>query len=181
MIARDVDRHIGDRVFQCLQQDTHLDAGAAAEFDQTGVRTDPAGDVAGVPLKNSDLGPGQIIFRDLTDRIEQLRTLGVVEQFARQRLRFPRQAAEYGLAEIFLSWRQIVKDKGVAIHQQSSAKRSPENAHRAAGGKKLRYVVRMWSAEVTAAPPRNTIWLDMNLPLYSPTAPAAARKPRYGV
>ena len=30
----------------------------------------------------------------------------------------------------------------------------------------------MWEREVAHEPPRRTYWLHMNLPLYSPTAPA---------
>ncbi len=62
----------------------------------------------------------------------------------------------------------------------SRASRSPENCQRAAGGKKLRYVARMWLCGVAHEPPRSTYCPLMNLPLYSPTAPAAALKPGYG-
>ena len=51
------------------------------------------------------------------------------------------------------------------------ASRTPENCHRASGGKKLRYVGRMWLDGVAHEPPRSTYWLHMNLPLYSPSAP----------
>src|ERR1700691_2547593 len=64
--------------------------------------------------------------------------------------------------------------------QGSRASRSPLKAQRAPGGKKLRYVGRMCPAGVAQHPPRKTYWLTMNLPLYSPTAPGAARKPGYG-
>ena len=36
-------------------------------------------------------------------------------------------------------------------------------------------VARMCDAGVAQEPPRSTYWLHMNLPLYSPTAPAAGR------
>ena len=57
------------------------------------------------------------------------------------------------------------------------ARRTPENCQRASGGKKLRYVARMCERGVAHEPPRSTYWLHMNLPLYSPTAPAAGAKP----
>ena len=57
------------------------------------------------------------------------------------------------------------------------AKRSPEYAHRACGGKKFRYVRRQWPGEVADEPPRSTCWFTMNLPLYSPTAPSAMVNP----
>src|SRR5205823_10028044 len=60
---------------------------------------------------------------------------------------------------------------------QSRANRTPVNGHREPGGKKLRYVARVWPAGVAQPPPRRTCWLTMHLPLYSPTAPAAGRKP----
>src|SRR5271166_5077563 len=56
----------------------------------------------------------------------------------------------------------------------------PMNCQRTWGGKKLRYVRRICDCGVAQEPPRSTIWLHMNLPLYSPTAPAAARNPGYG-
>ena len=57
------------------------------------------------------------------------------------------------------------------------ANRIPEYCQRVWGGKKLRYVVRVCPGGVTDEPPLRTIWLIMNLPLYSPTGPAAAVKP----
>src|ERR1700722_10295546 len=68
-----------------------------------------------------------------------------------------------------------------AIDQGSRARRSPPNGQRAPGGKKLRYVGRTCPAGVAQLPPRKTYWLTMNFPLYSPTAPGAARNPGYGV
>ena len=43
------------------------------------------------------------------------------------------------------------------------------------GGKKLRYVARTCPGGVAHEPPRSTYWPHMNLPLYSPIAPAAGR------
>ena len=56
-------------------------------------------------------------------------------------------------------------------HATSCAKRIPVNCQRASGGKKLRYVRRAWVRGVAQEAPRRTIWLHMNLPLYSPSAP----------
>ena len=61
----------------------------------------------------------------------------------------------------------------MAASWSRAARRTPPNIQRLPGGKKLRYVARMWPAGVMHAPPRSTIWPLMNLPLYSPTAPAA--------
>src|ERR1700730_7575498 len=55
----------------------------------------------------------------------------------------------------------------------SCASRRPENCQRVAGPKKLRYVARMCVAGVTHEPPRSTTCDDMNLPLYSPSAPGS--------
>ena len=63
-----------------------------------------------------------------------------------------------------------------AGHEASFASRSPPYIHLLAGGKKLRYVGRVWSGDVMRAPPRNVICPLMNLPLYSPTAPDAGLK-----
>src|SRR5436309_12978976 len=62
----------------------------------------------------------------------------------------------------------------------SFARRTPAYIHRLAGGKKLRYVARVWPRGVIRAPPRNVICPLMNLPLYSPTAPAAGWNRGYG-
>jgi hypothetical protein len=53
----------------------------------------------------------------------------------------------------------------------------PLNCQRAAEGKKLRVLALMCDSGVAQEPPRSTYWLTMNLPLYSPTAPAAGRNP----
>ena len=53
------------------------------------------------------------------------------------------------------------------------ARRSPAICQRACGGKKLRYVARTCERGVKHEPPRSTIWLHMNLPLYSPSAPGS--------
>src|SRR5690349_8376917 len=71
-------------------------------------------------------------------------------------------------------------DQRAGQHEPSFARRRPENCQRAAGGKKLRYVGRAWPAGVARLLPRSTNWPTMNLPLYSPTAPASGRKPGYG-
>src|SRR6185295_5437066 len=68
----------------------------------------------------------------------------------------------------------------VGAHHASCASLRPVNCQRAAGGKKLRYVGRVWPSGVAWLPPRSTSWPTMNLPLYSPTAPANGRKPGYG-
>src|SRR4051794_38503405 len=60
------------------------------------------------------------------------------------------------------------------------ANRSPVNCHRRCGWKKLRYVGLLCPFGVATDAPRSTIWLIMNLPLYSPTAPPGLRKPGYG-
>ena len=66
--------------------------------------------------------------------------------------------------------------EGIPLRQRiSRARRTPLNCQRAVAGKKFRYVARICVAGVAHEPPRNTYWLDMNLPLYSPTAPGAAR------
>ena len=79
------------------------------------------------------------------------------------------------------------------LHSDASLRRGPErrqrvgwrggrrhSAQRACGGKKLRYVARAWPGGVNTLEPRSTICPDMNLPLYSPTAPGAGAKPGYG-
>ena len=63
---------------------------------------------------------------------------------------------------------EVAKTLGGAVDQQGRG---------APAGKKLRYVGRTWPGGEAQEPPRSTYWLTMNLPLYSPTAPSAVRKP----
>src|SRR5229473_1285451 len=139
IFARDVDRHIGGRRLERLQEDAHLAAGTAAQFHEPAMRAEMRRDRAGIFLEDRDLGAGQIVFRNLTDLLEQGRAAHIVEEFARQRLRVLSEPGEHRVAKILLARRQIVKGEDAAIHPyRSSARRSPENAQRAEGGKKLR-------------------------------------------
>jgi hypothetical protein len=76
-----------------------------------------------------------------------------------------------------------LEHKGVTWRFASEAnraefERAPDKYMPQFGGYcKLRYVARMRSRGVAQEPPRNTYRLIMNLPLYSPTAPAQGRKP----
>src|SRR5712691_1808375 len=97
------------------------------------------GDRPGIFLEDRDLGAGQVILRNLADLFEQGRAARIVKELARQRLGRTAQPGEHRIAKILLAWRQIVKGKVGAVHSyKSSASRSPENAQRAEGGKKLR-------------------------------------------
>src|SRR5947209_9244388 len=63
--------------------------------------------------------------------------------------------------------------------QASLARRTPVNCQRAAGEKKLRYEALLCPRGVAQLAPLSTNCPHMNLPLYSPTAPAAGPKPGY--
>ena len=133
------------------------------------------------------LGAGRVVLGQSGDLVEQLAAVLVVEPHRRQRLRrrgrapTPRRRpsrraggrAEDGRRR---STRVLGHETGSSRAYASRASRAPLKAQRAAGGKKLRYVARTWPVGVAQQPPRSTCWLTMNLPLYSPTAPAAGRK-----
>src|SRR5713101_147211 len=139
IFARDVDRHIGGRRLERLQEDAHLAAGTAAQFHEPAMRAEMRRDRAGIFLEDRDLGAGQIVFRNLTDLLEQGRAAHIVEEFARQRLRVLSEPGEHRSANSLLPPRRTVKGEDAATNlYRSSAWRSPENAQRAAGGKKLR-------------------------------------------
>src|SRR5229473_2201207 len=116
IVARDVDRHIGRRRLERLQEDAHLAAGTAAQFDEPAMRAEMPGNSAGIFLEDRDLGAGQIIFRNLTDLLEQGRAAHIVEEFARQRFRFVAEPGEDRVAKALFARRKIVKGEDAAIH-----------------------------------------------------------------
>ena len=140
LLARNVDRDIGGRPIERLEQDAHLVAGAAAELDETAMRTDAGGDIGGETVEDRDLGARQIILGQLADLLEQSRAARVVEKFTRQRFGVAAEPGEDRVAKAFLARREVMKRKtgGDISHHRSSARRSPEKAQRAEGGKKLR-------------------------------------------
>ena len=140
--------------------------------------------------------PREVILRQAANLFEKARASSIVEKPGRKSFGRPREAAihfsahwsERGIgkvADCCGSHREALRlrkrderiESGSTEELQSSANRIPENCQRVSGEKKLRYEERMWEVGVTTDPPRNTIWLDMNFPLYSPRAPSAGRKP----
>ena len=91
----------------------------------------------------------------------------------------------FGKGPIRIAWFSIVLPalflnyfgQGALLLRSCAADPTSAVCQRALGGKKLRYDARMWLLLVTHEPPRSTIWLHMNLPLYSPRAPGGATYP----
>src|SRR6185437_4897096 len=118
----------------------------------------------------------RVVLGQLADCLEELRAAPVVQVCRGKALRHGAQAGKHFFDE------QPVRRVGsgragrgpwaAPPHDASPASRTPLNCQRAAGGKKLRYEARMCSRGVAQDPPRRTSWLIMNLPLYSPSAPA---------
>jgi hypothetical protein len=95
--AADVDRHVHRprlRSLEGVEEHARLARGAAAELDQMR-RLDRGDDRRGDAAQQRVLGPGQIVLRQVADRIEELRAAVVVKVLRRQTLR-PSRAARAG-------------------------------------------------------------------------------------
>jgi len=156
-------------------------------------------DRRGVLFEQGPLGARRVVLGERGDVLEEGATHLVVEPHRRDRLgRRGEPAADVGLEggpEVLgprcTSTRRsssltalIVPsceatrgaDAPVAIGRQTQAAEGPA----ASGGEEVAIRGPHVAPGRRAAPPRSTYWLTMNLPLYSPTAPGAARKPGYG-
>ena len=85
-IRRDIDWRVQPWRVKRVDEDLRLDRGSRAIFEQHGAFAAESRHLLGMTAKNSRLGPRQIIFIELGDLLEQLRTALVVEPSARQRL-----------------------------------------------------------------------------------------------
>src|SRR5690606_3117004 len=175
--ARDVDGNVCGGFVEVLQQQPRLVATSAAELDEPDSWPDPPRDVRSVLPQDSDLRTRRIVRFQPRDPLEESRPALVVEVLGGERARLYAEPARDVLAESIGGRLEVVERYGPRAGprlddpQTSLASRTPVNCQVASGGKKLRYVRRMWVAEVAHDPPRSTNWLHMNLPLYSPSAP----------
>ena len=85
LLLRDVDRDINGRLFERFDEDPRLGARAGAESDQLDVRSEMRGDFGSMSIQNIDLGPRDVILRQLANFLEQRRAALIVEILARQR------------------------------------------------------------------------------------------------
>ena len=93
-------------------------------------------------VRSCELVAGRVVLVDRADALEQLGTVRVVEQPARQPFRPRTQAVENVVAHERAAG--LHGNAGTfAHHVMSLATRAPVICQRAAGGKKLRYVARM--------------------------------------
>ena len=139
MFARNIDRHIGGRLDQRVEQVTDLLARAAAKLDQRRPAADQVGDFAGMCAQQGLFGARRIIFGKIADRVENLRAFLVVKEFARNTLlRLPETIDDRG-QKIVVGVRigdKIVQRAKVCCHNiahQSSARRRPANCQRICG------------------------------------------------
>src|SRR5207244_665581 len=172
--SRDVDRHVAGRSLQVLKEDAGLGAAAAAVLDQQALSAQSSRHFGAGRTHDAHLSSRWVILVERGDLLKQLGTTLVVQQLARQLLLGTVQSTNHLVERSCRLGCEVVERD--AVHA-SCATRSPENCQRASGGKKFRYVGRMWERGVAHEPPRSTYWLHMNLPLYSPRAPGAVRNP----
>ena len=130
-------------------------------------------------FEDGGLGGGQVVARQPGDPLEQPGPHPVVEELGGDGGRVPQQALP-DLGERGPPRNGEVRRRGRAPEGGPGGHRSARDPD--AGG--LPAGVRAEEVPVGRAqvgrgvrqdPPRSTIWPDMNLPLYSPTAPAAGR------
>ena len=140
MIPRDIHRDISREARQAVQQNTRLDAAAAAVFDQQGVRTDQRGHLCGIALHDRCLRARRVVLGKLADLIEQSRAVSVVKVLAGERLLKCRQTCEHFRFEAFHRGGTVVQGGRKRFHRAelSFANRIPVNCQRASGGKKFR-------------------------------------------
>src|ERR1700722_11517415 len=81
-VRRYIDRRVHPRRMERADEDFGLDGRAGAVFQQHDPFATESGHLLGVSPKNPGLGPGQIIFIETRDFLEQLRTALVVEPTA---------------------------------------------------------------------------------------------------
>ncbi len=94
MGPRNIHRHVGGQIRQLVQQQPCLGAGAAAELDQHGVRSDLRSDLRAVRRKDAGLGAGQIVLGQRADPVEQVRAVFVIKVGRREMLRVVPEAGE---------------------------------------------------------------------------------------
>ena len=134
------------------------------------------------------LGPGRVVLGQAGDLVEELAAPLVVEPDGRQRLRHrgsgpSRTSAAMAAARSSVDQVDVDRDGRSCPAPDLEVPGQAQAGERPSGpGREEVPVGRpgCGPSGVTQAPPRRTCCPDMNLPLYSPTAPAAGRKPGYG-
>ena len=101
-IRRDIDRRVQSRRMKRVDEDFGLDRRSGAVFEQHDAFAAQSRHLFGVAAKNRRLRPGQIIFVEARDLLEQLRAALVVEPSAGQRLLPLRQTSEHIGAKRFV-------------------------------------------------------------------------------
>ncbi len=151
-----------------------LIAAPGAVFEQHDPFAAESRHLLGMAAQNRRLGPRQIIFVEARDLLEQFRAALVIEPAAGQRLLSLRQTSEHiGAKRFVLAEFRIRRGRAFKRLPRVSAPRTAI-AHR--GERNCGNSAACDSTGVAHEPPRNTNCPDMNLPLYSPTAPSAGWK-----
>ena len=94
-IRRDIDRRVHPRRMKRADEDFGLDRRSRPIFEQHDALAAQGRHLVGMAAKNRRLGPGQIIFVEASDILEQLRAALIVQPSAGERLLSLRQAREH--------------------------------------------------------------------------------------
>ena len=84
LLFRDIDGDVDCGSLECFDKNTGLGARARPQSDQLNISSELRCDIAAISIKDVDLGPRDVILRQLANLLEQTRAPLVVEVFARQ-------------------------------------------------------------------------------------------------
>src|SRR5690349_11729495 len=122
MLARDVDRRVERELGQRLDQQSRLDARAAAELDQGTCRSRPPADLTGAPPQDLGLRAREIVLGQLADLVEQGRAARVVQELRGDGARVRGQSVDDGAAELLAVGRLgNFQVEYRTVHRRSSA------------------------------------------------------------
>ena len=136
----DIDRHVGDRIFELLEQHARLNSRAGAEADQLDVRADRFRHLAAVAPQQLRLRPRDVILGQLADFLKEIGAALIVEKFTGERARRTGKPGQNFREKIRVNRLQIEHGHpaGRAAHVRSRASRMPVNCQRFSGWKKFR-------------------------------------------
>ena len=132
-LARDIDRHISGGIDRA-EQDRRLGRGTRPELDHRGIGRGERAELGTDLHQQRSLGAGGIVFGEIGDRLEQLRTAAIVEPPRGNRARLPAKAAQHIGAEIGIG-ETLLAVLGLLLEHcyRSLARRTPVNCQRWCG------------------------------------------------
>src|SRR5688500_15221001 len=94
LLVRDVGRYVCGRLGERVEEQAYLDPRTRSVLDERAAWPREVGDLADVAIEDRELCAGQVVLVKGADALEELRSLGVVEQLRWKGLRRAEQAAQ---------------------------------------------------------------------------------------